>query len=1226
MPQSTPQRSVLVILETLLGLDSLEEREAWIRENLSAAPEIEQKIRKLLSSGSAAGALDDLVPTMEQLGEYLRDLRGEEIGPYVLLEKLGSGGMGDVYLAHQNTPIKRLVAIKVLHGDLDEQVEIKRFQREQQVLARLQHPNIAHIYDAGKMDNGYSYIAMEYVDGLQFHEYCRRYNLSIRERLELFIQCCWAIEHAHQKGIIHRDIKPSNVLVTQVNQVASIKVIDFGIAKAQWSDTYSEDSIRTLGERVLGGEILTEGGRSPGTPPFMSPEQGSLDPHMVDTRSDVYSLGALLYTLLTDCEPYDWDTREGRSVDEFIKTVKTKPLELPSKRSVVWASQLRGDLDAIVSKAMEIEPHSRYQSVSELIEDVNCYQHELPIRAVMQSPWRRTYKFVRRNRIALGAGFLVISSLVIGLLFSIFHWVRARDSERVATQSRVGAYILAGSLGLRQGSVQIVEDSLTKSYKDSWVLPERSSVPVQRLDWKLLNSLRPNQSELLGEMEGKIYFGLSIPERRELVVADNRSNIVFMDADTPGMRRLEIVAGQKDINGLALSPDHRTVASAGDDGSVKFWDVATGQLQRTLRVSSEHVFQCKWSANGQFFCTAGNEPGLFVWSVPNYELVHKLPSSEIDLECMDIGPQGQLVYGAADGIVRIGSLDGLDQQVQSLVLTMSRVTHVNRCSVVLFSHSGDMLGVGLDNGFLVLLRRIAGVYKPVERIKFRSGVTSLAFSSDEKRLAIGDTLGNLHLLQLQEHWPMTSTINFRRSYLEAHPSVFLRDGQEYASLWDYVTKATQGATRESVSGELDRVELELNDYSLPKLQYNENYVREWLDENGEFHPEWVEFPTFVQFKEKGIELHFSERFSEWKEAGKLGEQFSLRSWGPHRKRISGVFWGADETSIKTVSEDRTVRSLELRYSGAGLVQQASVDNFIVFNGDRVMVNGAGGGALVLNLSDTDSRPVSVENFDREIAAVIYPTPGHPDVVYGWRSPREAESRRSQKFFRLNTRDMVAEPLTSMPVIDSLWQFLGVVSRERLVLFYRSGESGEDSSLVCWNAQTEEVEWKIGVYAEKCYVRPVSDCGRFIAFVIENTLHWVDVDTGKMIRIERELDNRELACAFSPDSKYIVTSLNINLLRCYRVSDGGLEWSLQVAGPEALDIDWSQDGQTLVAVGLDGVLRTYDTTLRQMTSEFALFNSDRGIEKVKLSPKEDWLFVKSRNGSLYRIPCKSLGDH
>lgn len=1221
MPLPTPKRSVLVILETLLGFESQEEREAWIRENLHDLPDLEREIRNLLSEGGSTGVLDDLVPTMEQLGEYLRDLRGEEIGPYVLLELLGCGGMGDVYLAHQHSPIKRLVAVKVLHGDLGEQVEIKRFQREQQVLARLQHPNIAHIYDAGKVESGYSFIAMEYVEGLQFHQYCQQNALPIQERIELFLQCCWAIEHAHQKGIIHRDIKPSNVLVNKVNQVASIKVIDFGIAKAQWSDSYSEETIRNLGERELRGEYLTEGGRSPGTPPFMSPEQGSLDPHLVDTRSDVYSLGALLYTLLTDSEPYHWETRDGKSVEEFIKTVTTTSLELPSERSVAWASQLRGDLDAIVSKAMAIDPQGRYQSVSELIEDLKCYQEHLPIRALMASPWRRTMKFVRRNRIALGAGGLAISSLLIALIFSIYHWMRAKESEQIATQSRVGSDLLAGSLGFRQGNYLLARDQLAKNANDSLVWTGGGKEPVHRLDWRLLQSLQPSSSQLVEKMDGKIYFGLSIPERGELVAADNRSRILFLDAVSPGVRRLEISAEQGDINGLALSPDHRLVASAGDDGSVKFWDVETGRLQRTLAVGSEHVFQCKWSADGKFFCTAGDGPDLLVWSVPEYELIHKFPSGGVDLECMDVGPQGQVVYGAASGVVRIGSLDAMEQPPEEMGLTSFRVLTVNRCSTVCFSPSGNLLGVGLDNGFLVLLRRGAEGYRPVERVRFPTDVTALAFGNEETSLAIGEKSGALHVLPLTAGWPSTSRLSFRSSYVKEFSKQISKNREELPSLWDYVVDATSGATRESVSPELDRVELKLSDSSLPQLYLSDTYLRQWYDEDGNTRADWGEFPESVQLIEGGVVLHFSSPFVAWKDSKVLREKQILRSWKPHEKRISGVFWGEGGMSLNTVSEDSSIRRQDLRVSDSGLVKQSNVDRFLAMQNQKVMIIGASDENYLLRMSDSPGTRESIHDFGVGKLALLFRDPMHPELVYGIQNRFRTTMEVENVIFRIDCENYQVQEVDIPKQQGILKHCMGVLDRDRLLLYYGASSASELASICCLDMAQKRFEWQIEILGEKIYNKPGSDCGRYVSFVIENVLYWVDAEKRTLTQAAAVEGATLEACAFSPDSQFIVASWSDQTLRCYRVVDGELAWGMNVSGQVVRDLDWSKDGRILVTVSWDGMVRTYDMQLQQITTELLLFESDKELNYVSLSPEEDWLYVGSRKANLYRIPCK-----
>ena len=298
------------------------------------------------------------------------------IGSYKLLRILGEGGFGIVYLAEQQRPMKRQVALKIIKPGMDSTQVIARFEAERQALALLDHPNVAHVYDAGTTEAGRPYFVMEYVKGVPITEHCDRQKLTIEERLDLFLQVCDAVQHAHQKGIIHRDIKPSNILVCIEGEQAIPKVIDFGVAKAL---------SQPLTERTL----YTEQGQLIGTPEYISPEQAEMTNQDIDTRSDIYSLGVLLYELLTGTLPFESETlRRGQSRADAAGhprrgaqdaehsgqqsgcgDINEAGQELP-KRCGHAAAQLRGDLDWITLKAMEKDRMRRYQTAHALAEDI----------------------------------------------------------------------------------------------------------------------------------------------------------------------------------------------------------------------------------------------------------------------------------------------------------------------------------------------------------------------------------------------------------------------------------------------------------------------------------------------------------------------------------------------------------------------------------------------------------------------------------------------------------------------------------------------------------------------------------------------------------------------------------------------------------------------------------------------------------------------------------------
>jgi serine/threonine protein kinase/Tfp pilus assembly protein PilF len=378
-----------------------------------------------------------------QLAETTASLQGSteplrnQIGPYELLRLLGEGGMGMVYLAEQKRPIKRQVALKIIKPGMDSKRVIARFEAERQTLALLDHPNIAHVYDAGTTEASQPYFVMEYVKGLSITEHCDHHKLTIEDRLRLFRQVCLAVHHAHQKGIIHRDIKPSNILVSLQDDQALPKIIDFGIAKA-------------LAQPLTERTIFTEQGQLFGTPEYMSPEQADMANEDIDTRSDIYSLGILLYVLLTGVLPFDSTTfREGgiehirqviREADPKTPSIRLTKLGEEAKKIAssrrtkieILARRLHRELEWIPLKAMRKERGERYRSASELADDIENYLKGNPLIAGPPGILYRLKKLVRRNATLSSAVLAAVVTLIVGLIATTAMYVRANHARAEA--------------------------------------------------------------------------------------------------------------------------------------------------------------------------------------------------------------------------------------------------------------------------------------------------------------------------------------------------------------------------------------------------------------------------------------------------------------------------------------------------------------------------------------------------------------------------------------------------------------------------------------------------------------------------------------------------------------------------------------------------------------------------------------------------------------------------
>ena len=370
---------------------------------------------------------------------------GQKIGRYKIMERVGEGGCGVVYVAEQTEPVRRRVALKVIKLGMDTKQVVARFEAERQALAMMDHPNIAKVLDAGTTDVGRPYFVMELVRGIRITDYCDQANLSTKERLDLFIKVCQAIQHAHQKGIIHRDIKPSNILVTLHDGVPVPKVIDFGIAKA------------TEG-RLTDATVYTQLHQFIGTPAYMSPEQAEMSGLDIDTRSDIYSLGVLLYELLAGSTPFDGKELMASGIDAMRKTIREKEPQRPSTRFATLGAdqltttakrrsadtskllhQLKGDLDWIVMKCLEKDRTRRYETANGLAADLKRHLSNEPVTARPPSTAYRFQKAFRRNKLVFAAGAAVAMALIVGLTFSAWQAVRATRAEAQAIVEKAQA-------------------------------------------------------------------------------------------------------------------------------------------------------------------------------------------------------------------------------------------------------------------------------------------------------------------------------------------------------------------------------------------------------------------------------------------------------------------------------------------------------------------------------------------------------------------------------------------------------------------------------------------------------------------------------------------------------------------------------------------------------------------------------------------------------------------
>ena len=731
------------IFEQAMALPSREAREGFLLGACGQNRELRRSVEELLTTFDEAGELhflqaDDRMPEpLTVPGDVqLEEGPGTVIGRYRLLQKIGEGGMGVVYMAEQEEPVRRRVALKIIKLGMDTRQVVARFEAERQALALMDHPNIAKVLDGGATATGRPYFVMELVRGAKITEYCDEAKLSTRDRLDLFIRVCQAIQHAHQKGIIHRDIKPSNIFVTINDGVAVPKVIDFGIVKAT-EGRLTDKTLFTQFEALIG------------TPAYMSPEQAVMTSLDIDTRSDIYSLGVLLYELLAGSTPFAEKELMASGIDAMRKTIREKEPMRPSTRFATLMGeepttaakrrstdtskllqQLRGDLDWIVMKCLEKDRTRRYETANGLAADLKRHLSNEPVVARPPTAAYRFQKAFRRNKLAFAAVTSVGVVLVLGAVVSTWQAIRAtRASASEAVQHKLADMQLALQAweeGDLQGANDLIETSrptpgeapgfewryLRKLCQDQSIAtfgdpnrPYRSALFFDR-DLLLLNdgkaltlqdlSRRTNRS-LLDDSDGIWTPAFCSGNTNLLATVTGRGRIKVWDL---AARRVKVefeghprsptadFASPDDNDTLTFSRDGRWLASTSWDKSVRLWDVEGGNPKSVRTVNRYAFWACGgvFSPDGRQLFSGGSETAIRTWDVATgAEAGVPLDGHTSWVYALAISPDGlRLASGGADSTVIVW-----DVITRKLVTTL--FGHIAMIRVLAFSPDGQIL-------------------------------------------------------------------------------------------------------------------------------------------------------------------------------------------------------------------------------------------------------------------------------------------------------------------------------------------------------------------------------------------------------------------------------------------------------------------------------------------------------------------------------------------------------
>ncbi len=1169
------------IFEVARQIGSREARGVYLQHMCSEDPPMKQRVAALLNAYDENASFLELPPpelaTSPTVDQPPTERPGTQIGRYKLLEQIGEGGMGVVYVAEQTEPVRRRVALKIIKPGMDTKQVIARFEAERQALAMMDNPNIARVLDAGTTEAGRPYFVMELVRGMPITEYCDKARLSPRQRLELFVDVCQAVQHAHQKGIIHRDLKPSNVMVTTNDGRPVVKVIDFGVAKA-------------VGQQLTERTVYTALTQLVGTPLYMSPEQAELTSNDVDTRSDVYSLGVLLYELLTGQTPFNKETLSKVGLDEMRRIIREDEPLRPSRRfstlgvqAISTASQhrglderrlskiLSGELDWIVMKALEKDRSRRYESASALATDIQRYLSDEPVLACPPTTMYRFQKFARKHKPALFTATSIALCLILGTTVSAWQAVRATTAEAQANANEAQAKQAAAAeaqqrqraeaneqkANTQRDEVKALNDQLQRTlyasnmnlaknaldqHEVSRVLslldqhrPKPGEPDLRGFEWHFLNRLCQADARLTLKLNKFLLSSVTFsPDGKRVITSTGsggsmgvriEAELKCWDSET-GQELYALKRGEL-FTRVVFSPDgNRFAGAAGEAGTVKIWDLQTGKEVLSLKDHSGNVSGVAYSPDGRHLasCSQADSGKLGEIKFWNADTGQELRSLTGNFKGVAYSPDGKrLAYSIVGGLI-----DG--KQVPRSVNVMDAETGQQLLHLpggggyVVYSPDGKQLASehslwdATKHAYVGAEVQVwdAQTGQEIQGLNEKSdGQIEFAFSPDGKRIALASQRSRIPRIKVCDTETGRELFTFHKHTDVVNGLTFSPDSKRLAS------------------GSADQT------------------LRIWDVETGQ------------EIRTLNVERETSSRLA------------TALAFSPDGKRLASGYWGDDTVKIWDVHQDSNPQTFNIE-GGHGTI---SSDFKRLASASRNFLGNAPDKTVMIWDAESGRQAMSLEGHTSAIFSLAF-SPNGKRLASGDGNPRPGVNFVSGivKVWDVQTsRELFTLVGHTGPVLGVVFSPDG--SRLASVSSQRSGE------VVMWDAQT----------GQKLFIIDLRDGGwvnRNIAFSPDsNRLATVRSSEVKIFNAQTgqevlSLQGGGRAIAFSPDGK--------------RLASGRMVWDTQT-GQKLVTLQddtgrsfaFSPDGRRLVSANDDGAVKLWDAHSGHETLTFQ-HTGDRGV--------------------------------